>query len=202
MVIINACLLRSVNFVWKISKSSPLLQLHGTSDIQTGNDVLSFAKILFMVIINACLLRSVNFVWKISKSSPLLQLHGTSDIQTGNDVLSFAKILFMVIINACTRKWCSDDYKVKVGDKLPFCQSWGFPRSEKDQFRPFLTYCRKYRCWNFQWAVEEPYNVSHQQQSLLYTPDTHEDIPAITKRYLRPKRKDKSISQTEQLRNL
>ena len=98
-----------------------------------------FVKILFMVIINACLLRSVNFVWKISKSSPLLQLHGTSDIQTGNDVLSFAKILFMVIINACTRKWCSDDYKVKVGDKLQFCQSWGFPRSEKDQFRPFLT---------------------------------------------------------------
>ena len=75
-------------------------------------------------------------------------------------------------------------------------------RSEKDQFRPFLTYRRKYRCWYFQWAVEEPYNVSHQQQSLLYTPDTHEDIPAITKRYLRPKRKDKSLSQTEQLRNL
>lgn len=75
-------------------------------------------------------------------------------------------------------------------------------RSEKDQFRPFLTYRRKYRCWYFQWAVEEPYNVSHQQKSLLYTPDTHEDIPALTKRYLRPKRKDKSLSQTEQLRNL
>ena len=111
---------------------------HITSDIQTGNDVLSFAKILFMVIINACLLRSVNFVWKISKSSPLLQLHGTSDIQTGNDVLSFAKILFMVIINACTRKWCSDDYKVKVGGELPFCQSWGFPDLKKISSDLFL----------------------------------------------------------------
>ena len=58
------------------------------------------------------------------------------------------------------------DYKVKEGSELPLCQHGDVPTtrvsgSEKNPFRPYLACRTKNSCRYFQWADEEPYNVSH-----------------------------------------
>ena len=80
-------------------------------------------------------------------------------------------------------------YKVKEGSELPLCQHGDVPTtrvsgSEKNPFRPYLACRRKNSCRYFQWADEEPYNVSH-RSGQHYEPKLKNKITqaAKTERY-------------------